>query len=102
MKRIPISEFREEGYLQELNRQFLHPMGLALEIIMEEDGSMRLGGVWDYRDDPEGIYFAPGEDPAHDAERMRKMKNIARLRAERDPHREEALGFIIQPLGEDE
>lgn len=98
MKRIDIQDFRKEGYLQELNRQFLHPLGLALEIIQEEDGTMRLGGVWDYRDDLEGIYFAPGEDAAHDTERVRKMKNIENIRAERDPHREDALGYIIQPF----
>lgn len=35
-KRIDIKEFREKGYLQELNRNFLHPLGLALEIITKE------------------------------------------------------------------
>ena len=30
-KYMPIKEFRERGYLQELNRRFLHPLGLALE-----------------------------------------------------------------------
>ncbi len=56
--RMDIKEFRSKGYLQELNRRFLHPLGLALEsIVNEEDGSERLGGIWDYRNDPEGIYF---------------------------------------------
>jgi len=59
-KRIDIKEFREEGFLQEANRQFFHPLGLALEIIQEEDGTESLGGVWDYRDDPEGIVFSEG------------------------------------------
>ena len=45
IKRMSIKEFREKGYLQELNRQFLHPLGLALEIIINEDGSESLGGV---------------------------------------------------------
>lgn len=57
-KRIDIKEFRERGYLQEVNRLFFHPLGLALEVIIdEEDGSMHLGGIWDSRDDPEGILF---------------------------------------------
>jgi len=57
-KRIDIKEFRERGYLQEANRLFFHPLGLALEVIIdEENGSMRLGGIWDSRDDPEGILF---------------------------------------------
>lgn len=31
MKYLGVDEFREIGYLQELNRTFLHPLGLALE-----------------------------------------------------------------------
>lgn len=57
IKRIDIKEFREKGYLQELNRKFLHPLGLALEIIQENDGTETLGGIWDCRDDEEGIYY---------------------------------------------
>lgn len=82
-KRIDIAEFRKLGFLQEVNRLFFHPRGLALEIVSEDsdcfscgghgefrgvkcdtcDGegtlhSEKLGGVWDYRDDPEGILYA--------------------------------------------
>lgn len=88
-KRIDIAEFRELGFLQEANRVFFHPLGLALEVVTEDekctrcggsgndddsdstndalcarckgDGTLhteRLGGVWDYRDDPEGIAYA--------------------------------------------
>ena len=58
IKRIPIKEFREKGYLQEVNRLFFHQLGLALEVVVDEEtGDERLGGVWDYRDDPEGIGF---------------------------------------------
>lgn len=39
-----VKEFREEGYLQEANRQFFHPLGLALEIIVLPDGT-ELWGV---------------------------------------------------------
>lgn len=43
-----------------MNRGFLHPLGLALEVEIEvdEDGTERLGGVWDYRKDPEGIHLS--------------------------------------------
>jgi len=58
MKKIKIKEFRKLGFLQELNRQFLHPMGFALEVIVDEKtGEEQLGGIWDYRDDPEGIIY---------------------------------------------
>jgi hypothetical protein len=32
VKRIKIKEFREKGYLQELNRQFLHLLGTEGEL----------------------------------------------------------------------
>jgi hypothetical protein len=92
VKHMDIAEFRSKGYLQELNRRFLHPLGLALEVVIEEDGSERLGGIWDYRDDPEGIWYA-GEADAEKAER------ITGLLAERAPAREDALGFFIEPVG---
>lgn len=87
-KRIDIAEFRELGFLQEANRVFFHPLGLALEVVIDacpeclghgkrafdrekREGGLppcpncdgagkieRLGGVWDYRDDPEGIAYA--------------------------------------------
>jgi hypothetical protein len=68
MKRIDIREFREQGYLQEANRRFFHPLGLALTVVVDADGSERLGGVQDYRDDPEGIVFAPAVDLTEKAE----------------------------------
>lgn len=34
IKYISPKEFREEGYLQEVNRRFLHPLGLAIEMVM--------------------------------------------------------------------
>lgn len=57
IKRITIKEFREKGFLQELNRQFLHPLGMALEVLIEEDGTESLGGIWDYREDAEGMFY---------------------------------------------
>jgi len=58
IKRMDIKEFRRKGYLQELNRQFLHPLGLALEVIIDDEtGKEKLGGVWDYRNDPEGLIY---------------------------------------------
>lgn len=91
-KRMPVSEFRERGYLQELNRQFLHPLGLALEIVTEEDGTERFGGVWDYRDDPEGIVFGD------DAELAPHARTIEYELERRAPDRRDALGFVIQPV----
>ena len=90
IKRIDIAEFRREGYLQEVNRRFLHPLGLALEVVVDEDGTERLGGVWDYREDPEGITYA-GLDLAENA------RHIDALIEERTLPRIAALGYYVQP-----
>lgn len=94
IKRIDIADFRRLGYLQEINRRLLHPCGLALEITVEEDGTERFGGVWDYRDDPEGITYA-GELPEY--------SKAAEVDAEIERHRvarEALLGSVIQPVGD--
>ena len=58
MKYMPIEEFKERGYLQEANRLFFHPRGLALAVSRnDEDESMELCGIQDCRDDPEGLVF---------------------------------------------
>jgi hypothetical protein len=97
VKVIDIKEFRERGYLQEANRRFFHPLGLALAIEVDnETGKESLANVWDCRDDPEGIYFAGdyGNDPA-------KAANIEREWEEKAAVREVKLGWIVQPLGAD-
>lgn len=94
IKRIDIAEFREKGFLQEANRLFFHPHGLALEVVVNEDGTTVLGGVWDYRDDPEGIIFG-----APLTSEMRRKRDI--VAAEQDRHREarlRLLGGVVQPL----
>ena len=58
---MDIKEFRELGFLQEVNRLVLHPAGLALAIEVMEDGSERLYGIYDHRDDPEGILYGEGQ-----------------------------------------
>lgn len=95
IKYMPISEFRSWGLLQEINRQFLHPRGLALEIIIDkETGEEKFGGVWDYRDDPEGIIFGEGEiSPG-------KAGNAAAMLDQHQDVRLEKFGWMIQPVFE--
>ena len=57
VKRMDLKEFRDKGFLQEVNRQFFHPLGLALEIFYDDNGNINLGGIWDYREHEEGILF---------------------------------------------
>jgi hypothetical protein len=56
-KYISPKEFREKGYLQEVNRRFFHPLGLALSIKIDDNGDECFSGVVDCRDDAEGYYF---------------------------------------------
>lgn len=93
---MDLDEFVDGGFLQEVNRQFLHPLGLALAVVpdagsgTEPGGSFHLVGVWDRRQDPEGIIHREV-----DAE---KAAHVARLLEERRPAREAALGFMVQPV----
>lgn len=95
IKAISVAEFREHGYLQELNRRFLHPLGLALSVEVDEDtGEESFGEIWDYRDDPEGMLYAGGYGA--DAE---KYEQIEHEWAARKGPRVERVGFMVQPLG---
>lgn len=40
--RMAISEFRDGGYLQEVNRRLLHPLGLALEVVQSPERVHRI------------------------------------------------------------
>jgi hypothetical protein len=93
LKYIDLKEFRDAGYLQEANRRFFHPLGLALVIMRADDGTVRLAGVSDARDEAEGIYFA--EDPGDGLKA--KADNIDAEWRKREPARVAALGFMVQP-----
>lgn len=95
IKRMNIKEFRSEGYLRELNRRFLHLVGLALETVILDDGTERFGGIWDYREDPEGMGFSA--DMIHDTAREQSARIDAEIESKRKV-REEQFGAIIQPL----
>ena len=93
IKRMDIAEFRRLGYLQEVNRCFLHKLGLALEVVIDDKtGEERLGGIWDYRDDPEGMAFGDAPD-------LDKAVYILNERKRREGARFDRWGWIEQPCG---
>ena len=99
IKRINIKEFREKGYLQELNRRFLHPLGLALEVLIDDDGNEKLGGVWDFRDDTEGIHYDISNADLERKNRFNEKKLFIDTEFEnRRKSRKEILGFDVEPL----
>lgn len=126
---IPIEELREGGYVQEANRQFFHPLGLALEVregftkesILEfltqhgirfgDDAidcvwtfvhtigmdKWHLSGVWDDRDDPEGIVYAIGPNGINPIDRDKALKVVGEMTAKAKV-RNERFGWMIQPM----
>ena len=82
VQRMDISEFRSFGYL----------LGLALEVLVDDEtGEESLGGIWDYRDDPEGIIFTSKPDSS-------KAVAVRSEEQRRREEREALMGSMIQPL----
>jgi len=97
IKRMPVKEFRALGLVQEINRRVLHPCGLALEVIVDKDtGQETFGGVWDYRDDPEGLVF--GDDNLS----LEKAESVAKMVDEHRAVRKEQFGWVVQPIPKEE
>jgi hypothetical protein len=88
-----LNEFIDAGFLQEVNRRFFHPLGLALSVKTHEDGTVTLHNIWDGRDDPEGFTFE-GWTEADEARGQVIEDTMQRLLKLREDH----LGFGIQPL----
>lgn len=94
-QKMSVKQFRDEGFLQELNRQFLHPLGLAIEVVIDDENKMTFGEVWDYRDDPEGLMYSEGDI---DSEFRRKVNNVKGLADEKAQTRQAKLGWVVQPV----
>jgi len=92
VKWMDLAEFRDQGYLQEINRRFLHPLGLALAVEVEDGKPVALAGVQDARHDPEGLIFAEG---MIDGE---KARFVGRTLVNRTAERAEVLGYAVQPV----
>jgi hypothetical protein len=86
-KILDLKTFRDDGYLQEANRQFFHPLGLALGI----DAEFRNLYVVDARNDPEGYIFDESQDLQPRADRLDEIMEA------RVDGRIGALGYWIQP-----
>jgi hypothetical protein len=84
---IPLAELADAGYVQEANRRFFHPLGLALAY---EPSTGRLM-VLDARDDAEGVNFAT-------TDLAPKAALIDAEWEKRAPVRFRGLGYIVQPV----
>lgn len=99
VKKLDIKEFREMGLLQEVNRLFFHPLGLALSVLEDDDGEFKLDAIWDYRDDPEGIIFDyANRDDESIKEALAKASNVNTLMTKKHESRNALLGFVVEPI----
>lgn len=93
-------EFRELGYLQELNRTFLHPLGLALSIKIA-DGNIPQVQILK-SDDPEGVAFS--QDIIDDPDTRRKALHVLEEFEKRRDIRDSSNNFIsvngVQTIGD--
>ncbi len=98
-KKMDIKEFVKKGYLQEANRLFFHPLGLALSVTVDRDkDTYELNGILDSRDDPEGFLFILESSEIEDCKR--KANFIKSEIDKREDKRIEVVGSIIQPIEE--
>lgn len=91
MSEMSPEEFRSQGYLQEVNRIFFHPIGLALAVVY--DGEEAVGMTVYETDDPEGWVFDPSVQLNSDL-----AETIQRRRSNMMATRKDNLGFWIQPV----
>ena len=90
---MSLEEFRRAGFLQEVNRRFFHPLGLALAMERVDGEPTGRFKIWDGRDDIEGFTFAHWDEG--DGERGRKIGAELQRRIK---VRRERLGFGLEPL----
>jgi len=101
-KRISIKEFREAGYLQELNRRFLHPLGLSLELTVDEkDEVVKFAGVLDKRRDPVGFLYDEKFLEEHAKIFFHRANAIEQERQQKILARKKKFGWAVQPLNID-
>lgn len=94
MKQLDLKTLRSDGYLQEVNRAFFHPLGLALAIIAPTKPGEPPAylAILDAREDPEGFRFEPV-----DRELVDLAIKFARISGARREARIAALGYWQQP-----
>lgn len=84
----------DSGLLFEINRAVLHPLGLAFAVkIDEKTGEADFDGLWDGRDEDEGIVFT---DEVLEAGTTKYFKYLEDEGFERFQKRYEKLGFVCQ------
>lgn len=91
---LDLKELRDSGYLQEVNRRFFHPLGLACAVIVTEGGDVSDLHFLDYRSDPTGVCFS--DESISKANFKEKVNFIDSEMEKRRQAREKEFGNAIQ------
>lgn len=91
----PAKFLLDSGLLFELNRTIFHPFGLALEVIIDDETGevIGFGGIWDYREDPEGMLYGE-EELKSGFKKFYKFMN--EFGFEKMKERIDAIGYLFQ------
>ena len=89
MKYVELTELLDSGILQEANRKFFHPIGMALGV-HSELGKLDRIVLLDCREDPEGIVFTEID--------MDKFRKFTEMCEPAHSERMSRFGFVIQPV----
>jgi hypothetical protein len=89
---LTVEALRDSGILQETNRLWFHPLGLALAVEHPSGNIV----IVDRREYPQGIVF-------DEAVISRPVADLFRaFRFKRHRARQRALGFVLQPVPKDD
>ena len=88
----PVQFLRDNGLLFELNRQVLHPLGMELDIRLDEDGKITGIDLVDNRDNPQPLSFGPAEFTAG----REKYNAYLDERGRRNIQKRRQMGMVIQ------
>lgn len=83
----------DNGLLFEINRSVLHPFGLALSVIIDDEENCKFDGLLDCRDDPEGIVFS---DEVLAAGQKKYRDYLEKEGFNKEMFRYDKLGYICQ------
>lgn len=96
---MDVKLFRELGFLQEVNRLFLHPLGLSLLTRIDDSGSESIAGIGDYRNDPEGLYFGLSVCDADTVSNFRyNALQVRKLLDSKKELRSKMFGSEVEPI----
>lgn len=92
MNTIGTQELLDKGIIQEVNRLFLHPRGMALAVSSDDETNESKLIMLDDRDDDTGFYYPDGVIT------QEKKKHCLKLHESKVVHRVNNLGYVVQAM----